>query len=974
MGQVGYEGAAAAYAGSAAAQGHAPDRNSGRSAVSAGSGTDGPRLLGRRHECEVLDRVVSDVLGGRSRLIVVRGEAGVGKSALLSYLSARADECHVASAVGVESEMELAYSGLHQLCKPMLDHLDALPGPQRDVLANVFGLSSGPAPDRFLVGLATLTLFADVAEQQPLVCIVDDVQWLDYTSVQILGFVGRRLLAERVALVCAARTGIGDDVLAGLPQMAVGGLGDSEARALLLDNVYGPLDAAVCSQIVAESHGNPLALLELPRTWNAAKLAGGFGLPDSQPLGSRIEQSYAQRLHQLPSDTQLLVLAAAAEPLGDPVLLHRAAEALGLEPAAADPAVAAGLITVGARVEFAHPLVRSAAYRSAAPNDRHRAHLALAEATNAEADPDRRAWHRARATPRADEEVAAELEWSAGRAQTRGGLAAAAAFLERAAGLTPEPARRAQRELSAAWAKRDAGALDAALALLASVEAGPADPLRAAEIAHLRGKIAFDGGHSADAALLLLGAARRLEPLDAGLARETHLDALAAGIWASGSETPDVLAGTAEAARAAPAAPDPPRVVDLVLDALATRLTDGYAAAAPRLTRALQEIRSLDVDAEDVGRSLGLGGNRVSSIIATEVWDFEAGRALAQRQVRLARDSGALVQLQFALNVLANSEMLAGDFASAAALIEEDRAVAEATGNPPIAYSAMLLAAFHGHEDVAAELIHRARDEARLLGEGRIVTFADYASAVLNNGLGRHDVARDAARRVFEREVVGGYQILAVAEMAEAASRTGDQALGTVAAARLAERVRVTPTDWAVGVASRAEAFLSGGAAADDLYRCSIERLGRAGLRVEVARSHLLYGEWLRRDGRRVDAREQLRTAHDMLNAMGLEAFSERARRELVATGERVRKRTPDSRENLTAQEFLIAQLARDGLSNPEIGTRLFLSPRTVEWHLGKVFTKLGVSSRKQLADSLLDAARAQEVDVSGPVFETATR
>src|SRR6516164_1258519 len=400
-------------------------------------------LLGRRDECAALDRLVADVLAGASRVLVLRGEAGMGKSALLGYLSeqvaaeaGRGGGWRVASAVGVESEMELAYSGLHQLCAPLLDHLDDLPSPQRVALATVFGLSAGPAPDRFLVGLAALTLVAQAAEQQPLACIIDDAQWLDGASAQLLGFVARRLLAERVALVCAARTGIGDGVLAGLPALEIRGLSDGDARPLLLGHVHGPLDVPVADRILAESHGNPLALLELPRTWTAADLAGGFGLPAGQPVAGKIEHSYVQRLRLLPADTQLLVLAAAAEPLGDLGLLRRAAGDLGIEMEAAAPAVDAGLVQVRQRVEVAHPLVRSAAYRAAEAADRHRVHRALADATDALTDPDRRAWHRARATSGPDEQVAAELEQSAGRAQARAGLAAAAAFLTRAVELT----------------------------------------------------------------------------------------------------------------------------------------------------------------------------------------------------------------------------------------------------------------------------------------------------------------------------------------------------------------------------------------------------------------------------------------------------------------------------------------------------------------------------------------------------------
>ena len=491
---------------------------------------EGSRLLGRAGECAALDGLLRDALAGQSRVVVLRGEAGVGKSALLEYLSERAAGWRIASAAGAESEMELAHAGLHQLCLPMLDRLDRLPAPQRDALATVFGRSPGALPDPFLVALATLTLLAEAADERPLLCVVDDAHWLDVASVQILGFVARRLFAERVVLVCAARTGLGDHVLAGLAELPVHGLGESDSRALLLAHVHGPLDAAVCNQIVIESHGNPLALLELPRTWNVAELAGGFGLPSSPPVAGKIERSYATRLHQLGEGTQLLVLTAAAEPLGDPALLERAAGTLGLDMALAGPAVDAGLLEIGGRVRFAHPLVRSAAYRAAPIDARRRAHRALADATDARTDPDRRAWHLARATSAPGEEVAAELERSAGRAQARGGLAAAAAFLQRAAALTADPATRAERALAAAQASLHAGAFDAARTLLG--EAGGPDGLQQARVEMVRGNVAFASGLDREAPRLLLDAARRLGPFDADLARESYLDAWGAALFA----------------------------------------------------------------------------------------------------------------------------------------------------------------------------------------------------------------------------------------------------------------------------------------------------------------------------------------------------------------------------------------------------------------------------------------------------------
>ncbi len=916
---------------------------------------DGQALLfGRHSACAHLDGLVAGARAGDSQVLVVRGEAGIGKTALLDYLETNAAGCRIAWSAGAEAEMELAYAGLHQICGPFLDRLDRLPDPQRIALSTAFGLIGGDAPDRFMVGLAVLDLLADRAEERPLICLIDDAQWLDRVSAQTLAFVARRLVAERIVLVVAIREPTDERDFVGLPELIINGLREADAGRLLDSVVKGPMDPRVRDRIIAETRGNPLALLELPRAWTTAELADGF--ERSHPLTTRIEEGFIRRLSTLPEDTQRLLVAAAAEPLGDATLLWRAAAVLGLGPNAADAAQAAGLIQFGARVRFRHPLVRAAAYRSASTEVRQAAHRALAEATDADIDPDRRAWHRANATQSPDEDIAAELEESAARAQSRGGLLAAAALLERAARLTPDPARRVERELAAAWRKRDGGALVAALALLAEVDAGPANALRAAEVKHLRGQIAFDQRRGTDAARLLLDAARHLEPLDRDLARETYLDALAAAIWASGTDAPDATNVVAAAARAAPPARTEPRAIDLILDALATRFTDGHAAAAAPLARALTAVRIVDGGAEDVGRLLWLGGNRVTAILATELWDFEAGRALAELQIRRARDAGALVQLQFALNVLAANKLLAGELTDAADLVEEDRMIADITGNPPVGYAATLLAALRGPDEKAARSIAAARDEAWLLGQGRIVTFADYASSVLNNGVGRHDVAALAARGVFDRDVVGGYQVMAVSELAEAASRTGDKKLVVAALERMSERARAAPTDWALGIEARLRALLCG-EEADPAYRESIEHLDRAGLRLEVARGRLLYGEWLRRTGQRTKAREQLRAAHDMLLAMGADAFAERARRELVVLGEKRLQRSLERTEELTAQEFHIARLARDGLSNAEIGARLFLSPRTVEWHLGKVFTKLGISTRRQLRNSVLDFA-----------------
>jgi DNA-binding CsgD family transcriptional regulator len=913
-----------------------------------------PELQGRSGEHAVLDRLLADARRGRSAVLVIRGEAGLGKTALLRHAAAQAASAfRVAHVAGVESEMELPYAGLHQLCSPVLDRLNVLPEPQQAALRVALGLAPGDPPDRFLVALATLGLLSATADERPLFCIVDDFQWLDDATAQAVGFVARRLLAEPVALALAVREPSGERRLSGLPELELRGLAEADARALLESVIPGRIDEGVRERIIEETHGNPLALLELPRGMTAAELAGGFAVPASLGLSAGIEEGFRRRLDALPPDSLRLVQLAAADPVGDPLLLWRAAGRLGIDPDAATPAVEAELLEIRAQVRFRHPLVRSAAYRSASPSERRALHAALAEATDVDGPVDRRAWHRAEAAAGPDEAVAEELERSAARAQARGGVAASAAFLESAATLTPEPAERVRRLLAAAHAKRDAGALDEALHLVTAAEVGTMTELQAAEAEHLRGDVAFDQRRVGDAARLLGGAARRLEPLDPELARATHLEALGAAIWAADLQTPGALVAAARAARAAPPAPDPPGPVDVVLDALALRLAEGHAAAAPQLERALATVLALDAPAGDLGRWLWLTGARATGMIALELWDADAWHALSSRQVRVARDSGALVQLQFALNFFARSRMAAGELAEAAVLVEEERAIGQAMGNPAVGYVDLMLAAWRGQETLASQLIERMTQAASARGLGRMVDIATYGRAVLCNGIGHYDAACDAARAAFEHRDHVGHAQFVVGELAEAASRTGDRELLEAALEWISDRTRVTRTDWVLGIEARVRALLSDGDAAEQAYRESIACLERTRLRMELARGHLLYGEWLRREARRVDAREHLRTAHEMFGAMGAAGFAERARHELLATGETVRKRTDDTRDDLTPQEEHIARLAVSGRTNPEIGAELFISPRTVEWHLKKVFTKLGITSRKGLRDAL---------------------
>jgi DNA-binding CsgD family transcriptional regulator len=903
-------------------------------------------LRGRHSECATLDTLLDEARGGESRTLVLRGEPGVGKTALLDYAIGAASGLRVLRAAGVESEMELAFAALHHLCQPLFDRLASLPDPQRDALGVALGLRAGPTPDRFHVALATLSLLSEAAEDRPLFCAIDDAQWLDEASAATFAFVARRLLAEQVAVVFVTRDPI--SALSGLPELVVDGLGEDDARLLLASALAGPLDERIYETIIAETRGNPLALLELPRALTPAELAGGFALARAEPLTDRIEQSFLRRATSLPPRSQQLLLTAAAEPLGDVPLLWRATAELGVGADAVGPAEAAGLIEIGTHVRFRHPLVRSAIYHAASPDDRRDVHAALAEATNPETDPDRRAWHRAHAASGLDEAVAEELERSAERARARGGVAAMAAFLERAVELSPDPVRRGERALAAAQAKLDAGAPAAAHGLLASAESAPLDEFQRALLLRLRAQIAFARSRGGDAPALLLDAAKRFETLDAASARETYLDAFGAAIFAGREGRRCGVDVVAEAARAAPAAPGRPRPVDGLLSGLAQRFTEPYEHSVPALSGALRALADEEGRGHDRLRWLWTACPVTPEPLAPELWDDDAWHDLADRAVSFARDAGALSVLPIALSYRACVHLHAGEFDAAAALIEEGQAISRATGSAPLAYTSLALLAWRGREVPALRAIDVALRDATARGEGRAIGLAHYATAVLYNGLGRYEDALAAAQRAAAHEDLGFFG-WALIELIEAGARCGSRAAATDALSQLAERTRACATDWALGVLARSTALMSDGEAAEPLYREAIERLARTRIAVHLSRAQLVYGEWLRRQNRRVDARAQLHVAHDGLSRVGAEAFAERAYRELLATGESARRRTDDTRSTLTPQESQIARLARDGLSNPEIGAQLFISPRTVQYHLRKVFQKLEITSRNQL-------------------------
>ncbi|XVU28622.1 ATP-binding protein [Actinoplanes sp. CA-054009] len=925
----------------------------------------GVELLGRRAEQEALAQVLRDIAAGRSRVLVLRGDLGVGKTALLNHLADQATGGRVVRAGGVEQESEIAYSALQHLCAPLMGYLDRLPEAHRGALATAFGLSAGAPPELLMLGIAVLGLFAEAAADRPLVCLVDDVQWLDRPSAMLLAFVARRLDAESVAMVLAVDSGEppegearpGDppegearpgepQMLAGLPEMAVGGLPDAAARALLDSVLAGPVDARVRDRIVAETGGNALALLELTRELSAAELAFGFGGSGAAPLAGRVERGFQRRLAALPAATRTLLLTAAVEPIGDAPLLWRALERLGIGADAAEPAVAARLIELGTQVRFRHPLVRSAGRRSADPAELRAVHAALAAVTDPVRDPDRRAWHRAHAAVGPDEEVAAELEATADRAVTRGGRSAAAAFFERAAALTPDLHRRAGRALAAARERLYAGTPSLVPGLLAAAELGPLDPLQRAEADRLRAAVSFVLTSVRGTSSAILTAAEQLATADPRAARGAYLSAIGHAVHAGRLGPPDQLRRAAEAARHRPKAtptthqPAGDDAYALFLDGMTAWALDGYAAAVPKLSRALHELTD-DEDMELIW---------LAALVAMELFDDESWWRISAQAVDFARRTGYLYILPAALSYRSGVLLFAGRFAEAADLLAESAAAGEMGRVTTYYATGIILAAHQGREDEALRRIAAAERDAQEAGVGRIAGIAMYAKAALYNGLGDFPAALASARDFVSYPELSGHA-WGLVEMAEAAARTGESALVTEARDRLAQRTSVAGTPFALGSQAVADALAAG--EPEPHFQEAIRLLGRSRQALRQARARLLYGEWLRRANRRAAARAELHAAYEAFTTFGAEAFAERARRELAATGEVLRQRAVGDREELTAQETQIARLAVEGRTNPEIAAALFLSPRTVEWHLRKVFTKLGVSSRRDLGEHL---------------------
>lgn len=908
-------------------------------------------LPGRSAECRVLRELLGTVRSGHSAVKVLLGEAGIGKTALLGYLRESATDCLQLGAVGIESDMELAYAGLHQVCAPILPLRDELPRPQREALESAFGLGdAAPTPDRFLVGLSIVGLFAAASRERPVLCVVDDVQWLDTVSAQTLSFVARRLLAEPVGLVLALRTPI--DGVAGLPALVVGGLTDDHASALLQSAYPGRLDAAVRDRIVSEARGNPLALLAIPKGLSAVDLAGGYQRPDRRPVVADIEEHYQRTLQALPPESRRFLVLAASEPVGDPTLLYRAMDRLGLTPTAVTPAEEAGLITIDTRVQFHHPLARSVAYRSGGVEERRAAHAALAASTDPDVDPDRRAWHRALAAETVDEVVADELESSARRARQRGGTAAAAAFLTRAVELTPDPARRAARALDAAEAHREVASFDSARSLLATAELAPLTEVQRTRLHQLRTRLAFVSARVSGDADALVAAiddfastAWRLETLDSASATEAYLEAMAAAMYvgrSAGSRATEIAVAARRAFSVAP----PVRPLDEVAHALADRLALGAAPAMPAMQRALASLKTAGEGA--AAQWFWLAFPIVHESLVHEVWDDDGWEVVSAHAHRLAAERGALALLPSALLSKAGAHMEKGEFDSARTFVAEANDMAVATGYAPLKYHRLVLSAWCGEEAEATRLIAAALKAGAARAEGRIAGLANYGAAILHNGLGEYRTALDAARTAFQYEDLGFFSELLI-ELIEAAARCDDHETADAALARLAERTLASGTHRALGSLARSRALRAEGEQAETLYLEAIDHFRRTQQATHLARAQLIYGEWLRRQRATTRAREHLRAAHDALAGMGSAAFAERARRELLAAGAKTRKRATAAGDALSPQEHQIAQLAGSGMTNQEIAGQLFISAHTVEYHLRKVFAKKGIRSRREL-------------------------
>jgi len=916
-------------------------------------------LLGRQAESAAIDELLAAARDGLSGVLLLTGEPGIGKTRLLEYAAAAAADLRVIWLTGVESETQLGFGALHRLLRPFLDRLPGLPGPQRDALRAAFGLSGGEPPDRYLVGLGTLTLLSGVAAEHPVACLVDDVHWLDRESAEALAFTARRLHADALAFVFAGRPEAGaQGAFAALPGRRVGGLEPLDGRALLALGVDGSLDPVVADRLVAGTGGNPLALTELTVQLSPEQLAGVASLPARLPVSRMLDAYFRAAISALPPDTRTLLLLVAAAQAQDAALIWRAAGALGLTARAARSAVERGILAREPRLAFRHPLLRSAVYADADPGQRRQVHAALAAACASAGAAERSAWHRAEAAAGADDEAAAALEAAADLARTRGGYSEQALFLARAAELTTAPGRRAGRLLAAADAYLISGDPAAAEVML-DTAAHLTDPVSRARALRTRAMIELFHVRVASVPAMMLDAVTELGGQDPRMAWDLLFGAMHAALMArehvSGTTLADVAKVTAGAWHDPDAAGWSP---DLLMEGLARRVAEGHAQAVPVLRQALARLRACPVLKET-----GIPVSVLVSFASDELWDIEALREIAGRLAAADRGQGALFALGQTLLVAAQGEIVAGRLAEAGACYDEADDFFAATGFPaggPV--NRALLLAWTGREDELGIAMAGITSLADSFGQGHLRNWGLHALAVLDLGLGRYQSALGHAMEVYRDDPPGvGNVVLPL--IVEAGVRAGQHEAAAVALTRLTERARAAGTPWGLGLLARCEALMSAGEQAEARYRESVELLSQVPVALDLARTRLLFGQWLRRRRRRGEARQHLRAAHQVFDSCGAVPFAEQARAELLATGEHARTRTLPDPGDLTAQERQVAILAARGSTNAEIASRLFITVSTVEFHLNKVFRKLGISSRRQIASRL-------ELGEEGPAGE----
>ncbi|MEU9352488.1 AAA family ATPase [Streptomyces griseoloalbus] len=937
--------------------------------------------MGRIGESAALRDLVVRACAGSGGVLVLHGEGGIGKTTLLDSVHTEYRTLQVLRVENTQTETELSFAGLQHLTGPLLRHFGGLPQPQRDALGVALGRRSGPAPDPLHLGLAVLGLLSAVAEEHPVLCLVDDAQWMDRSSLAVLAFVARRIAAQRIAVVFAAEDIDRLGELSGLPARAVGPLGDRDARELLDSTVRAPLDRRVRERVLTEAHGNPLALLHLPRWIGPTEMAarstdGGRGGP------KRLEESFRIRLSQLPTDTQLLLLLAAAEPDGNPLVVRRAAARLAIGPDALAVAESAGILDTSTRMSFRHPLLRSMVYAAASSTERRRVHAALAECCDTGQDPDRHAWHLGQAAAGFDEEVAGRLEEAARRAARGAGAAVACGFWELAAALTADRLTRASRLLSAACAKRETGAFREALAILASLRHEPMPATDHARVVLLHARTVYAVQRDEEAVRLLVDAARLVADQDPAAARRVLLDAFAAVAFAgrhlSRERVADIVvearricsdldvdvdlgpdgdwdpaasldkdgsdaAGSPVAAGSPAADGSPDGLVGLVLRAQIASLSEGPAAAAPLMARAVRRCLA-DPPAEALDAP---NMARLASDAALYVGDARAWQRLVGRQVQSARASRDHVALPIALNHQAMVDLHFGRLDDAAKRVAEAHGITETLGMAPLRYADLALAAWRGDEPAGVQLIDLAEREAGERREGRLLTATEYARAVLHNGAGRPEAALAAVGEPYDG-AGAGYRVLLAVECAEAAVACGQTPSARSAREVLRENALACGTPWAEGLYLQTQALLQDGAEKEESYRRAAEELTRAGAVLQAARAHLLWGEWLLRTGRRTQARQPLRQAWTVFSGAGARAFRTRAAIKLGAAGERS-VRPGRGVHALTAQELRVARMVASGETSREIGAALFVSPRTVDAHVRSILRKLDILSRRQL-------------------------